>query len=79
MITLLNSAGPTLVQTGLPHVEVNTAAGKVDSTEKKDLEDACHDENRRKFSHISNTPLIHIQIYQEVGFNNTSDSRLKIM
>ena len=47
--------------------------------EKKDVEDACHDDNRRKLSQSSNTPLIHRQIYQEIGYDGTSEIFLKIM
>ena len=61
------------VQIGLTHVEVNTTTGKEERTENKDVVDECHDENRKKISHKSNTPLVHGQITQEIGFNGTSD------
>ena len=51
-------------QAGLTHVEVNTTTSKEKITKKKDVEDACHDENRRKLSPTSNTPLMHRQIAQ---------------
>ena len=50
-----------------------------DMTEKKDMVDSCHDENSRKFSHTSNTSLVHGQISQEIGFNGTSDIFLNIL
>ena len=67
------------VQTGLPHLEVNTTTGKEERTKKKDMEDACHDDNRRELSHTSNTSLMHGQIYQDIGFYGTSDSCLKTL
>ena len=36
-------------QTGLTHVEVKTITIKDETTNKNDVEDACHDENRRTF------------------------------
>ena len=47
------------VQIGLIHVEVNIITSKDDITNKKDVEDTCHDDNRRKFSQTSNAPLVH--------------------
>ena len=67
------------VQTGLINVEVNTTTGKEYTTKNKYAEDACHDENRRKLSQISNTYLMHGRISQEIGFNGTSDIFLKII
>ena len=49
-------------QTGLTNAEVNTTTAKEEMTKKKDVEDACNDEYRRKFSQTSNTPLIDGQI-----------------
>ena len=46
------------IQSGLTHIEVNTTTGKEETTEKKYVEDSCHDENRRKFSQTSNTSLM---------------------
>ena len=44
------------VHTGLTYLEVNNTTDKEDTTKKKDVEDICHDENRRKFSQASNAP-----------------------
>ena len=66
-------------QTGLIHVKVNTISGKEDMTKKKVLEDACHDENRRKLSQASNTLLIHGRISQEIGLDSTPNSCVNIM
>ena len=67
------------VQTGIMHVEVNTTTVKEDMTKKKDLEDVFHDDNRRKFSQTSNTPLMHGRISQEIGLDGTSGRFLNIM
>ena len=66
------------VQSGLTHVEENTLAGKED-IKKKYLENVCHDDNRRKFSQTSNTPLMHGRISQEIGLDGTSGRFLNIM
>ena len=49
-------------QTGITHVEVNTTNVKEERNKKKDVQDACHGENRRQFSRTSKTPLMHGQI-----------------
>ena len=67
------------VQTGLTHIEVNTITGKEESTKNKDVKDNCHDENRIKFSHTFNTPLIHGQIFQGIGFEGNSERCLNIL
>ena len=67
------------VQTGLTHAEVNTNTGKEETTKNKDVEDSCNDENRRKKSQTSNTPLMHGPIAQEIGFYGTSDIFLKML
>ena len=43
------------------------------------MENSCHDENMRKFSQTSNTPLVHVQISKEIGFYGTSGICLKIL
>ena len=48
-------------------------------TKKKNVEDACHDDNRRKISQTYNTPLKNSQISQDIGFDGTYDSCLKIL
>ena len=48
---------PRRINTGLTHLEVNTITGNEDMTKEKDMEDACHDENRRKIiTDIQHTP-----------------------
>ena len=61
------------VQTCLTHVEVNTISSKEEITDKKYVEYACHDENRKKFSQTSNTTLMHGKLFQEIVFYITSD------
>ena len=43
------------------------------------MKDSYHDKNRRKFSQTSNTPLIHGQKSQGLGFNSISEICLKIL
>ena len=67
------------VQKILTDVELNTTTSKEEMTKKKDVEDACHDENRRKLSLTSNNPLMHRQISQEIGVDKTYEICLKIL
>ena len=46
---------------------------------KKDVEDACNDDNRKKLSQTSIIPLMHRQLAQEIGFDSTSIICLKIL
>ena len=43
------------------------------------MEDAYHDDNRRKISHTPNTPLMHRGISQEIGLYGTSEIFLKLL
>ena len=61
-------------QTGLTHVEANTIADKEEIIDKKEVEYACYYEIRIKFSLTSNTPLMHVSLSQEIGFDGTPDS-----
>ena len=64
---------------GLTHVDMGYITKKEEMTKNKYVEDACHNENRRKFSQASNTPLMHGRISQDIVFNVTSNSCLKIL
>ena len=67
------------VQKGLIHVVVNNTTGNEYMIKNKDVEYDCHDENMRKISLKSNTPLIHRRISQEIVFDGTSEIFLKIL
>ena len=67
------------VQTCLTHVEVNTNTNKEERTKNKEVGDACHNYNRRKFSQAYNIPLMQVWIAQEIVFYVTYGSCLKVL
>lgn len=60
------------LHSGLTGVQVLTAQGPKDITDKEGIENACHDENRSKYSQTSSTPMVRGQLGQELGFDGTS-------
>ena len=65
---------------GLTHVTVNQDDGShLEYTRKEDIEHACLEENRKKFSQTNNTPAMIGQLADELGYDGTSEACKQIL
>ena len=65
---------------GLTKVTVTQEDGTViEYTEKEDIERACLEENRIKFSQTENSPVMTGVLAEEIGYDGTSDVCKRIL
>ena len=65
---------------GLTKVVATSADGStIEVSDKEGIEQACHEENRKKFSQTNSTPLMSGQLADEIGYTGTSAACQRVL